>query len=132
MAGLFLAASVIPLPYIATNVASYVEGKGLRPIGGILDTVMVLGATVVGNNVLWKFIEVDYSKPRRDKSKEESDQEYRIGATVGGATIIGLYVGGKYLIGSPTSMWSNALVAASFPGAIAVIFNLGDKILKFH
>ena len=132
MAGLLLAAQIIPLPYIATNVASYVEGKGLRPIGGVMDTVMVLGATVAGSNVFFRLIERDYSKPRKDISKEETNLQYRIGATVGGATTIGLYVGAKYLIGSPTSTWSNALVGASFPGAIAVFFTFGGMIFKSH
>jgi hypothetical protein len=105
MAGLLLIPFLLPVAYGTANAGSYVEGKGLRVIGGVLDVgLMVASAYGVGQ---------EYDTYRTMRPEERG---------VGGNTaltaalFVGNYVALKRLTGSPTSIYTDAAVAGATAG----------------
>ena len=99
--------------YGLANAASYIEGKGLRPIGGILDTGILMGSTV---GALYFNLEQIFTN-------SPSALPLTVGLVAGG------YTTAKFIIGSPTSVMANFVVGTLFlgPGALALIYEMNSK-----
>ena len=117
MAGLILIPLTIPMAYVVSNAGSYIEGKGVRLIGGVLD-VGLMAASTYGVTQ-----EYDLYKTIRPEDKD-------INMTLMLSLFIANYVAMKRLIGSPTSIYTDAAVA----GAVAMlpIVTIGSGILLDH
>ena len=120
MAGMIIAAGLLPVGYVLANAASFIEGKGLRLVGGVLDTGLLIGST---------YALIGYEVPAY---MEVTGFEAKSGAeaALGVAGVSGNYAALKYLIGSPTSTVANLLVGALVVGPLTAMFQVGR--LKFH
>ena len=93
--------------FAISNIGSLVEGKGLRIGGGLLDTGLLLGYSLAVIN-----LSID------DLLPENADKNTK--SAVRSAAFVAMYAGTKYIIGSPTSMLTNTLVAGSFAVGITL------------
>jgi hypothetical protein len=117
---MILAAGLIPMGYVLANAASFIEGKGLRLVGGVLDTGLLFGSTYA----LIRYEVPAYMEVTGFEAKSGAE------ATLGVAGVAGNYAALKYLIGSPTSTVANLLVGTLFVGPLTAISQAGR--LKFH
>ena len=120
MAGLIIAARLIPVGYVLSNAASFIEGKGLRLVGGVLDTGLLAASTIA----LISYEVPAYMNVTGFEANSASE------AALGVAGVAGNYAALKHLIGSPTSTMANLLVGTLFVGPLTVMFKSGK--LKFH
>jgi len=88
--------------FAISNIGSLVEGKGLRIGGGLLDTGLLLGYSLAVINLSIDDLLLPENADENTKSAVRS------------AAFVAMYAGTKYIIGSPTSMLTNTLVAGSF------------------
>jgi len=127
MAGLVLFPVFVGLPLITSNVGSLVEGKGLRIGGALLDTAIFLGSTAATmtlseNHTIAEKVDEFTNSIKSDINTRDLD------FAIGSVSIIGMYVGTKYLIGSPTSVLNNTAVATA---NMAVLYYIMSN-LKTH
>lgn len=114
----FRPGSLDALPYIIgataggafaiSNIGSLVEGKGLRIGGGLLDTGLLLGYSLAVINLNIDDLLLPENADNNTKSAVRS------------AAFVAMYAGTKYIIGSPTSILTNTLVAGSFAFGITL------------
>jgi len=120
MSGMLLIPVFIGLPLITSNAGSLIEGKGLRIGGSLLDTAIFLASTqatmMLGIN--------DTIAEKVEEFNEAIAPDTDLNFAIGSASIIGMYVGTKYLIGSPTSVLNNtAVVTANMAVLYYIIHN---------
>jgi hypothetical protein len=96
--------------FAISNIGSLVEGKGLRIGGGLLDTGLLLGYSLAVINLSIDDLLLPENADENTKSAVRS------------AAFVAMYAGTKYIIGSPTSMLTNALVAGSFAAGTTLFF----------
>ena len=94
--------------FAISNIGSLVEGKGLRIGGGLLDTGLLLGYSLAVINLNIDDLLLPENADKNTKSAVRS------------AAFVAMYAGTKYIIGSPTSMLTNTLVAGSFAVGITL------------
>ena len=119
MAGMLLIPLMIPVAYAASNAGSYIEGKGVRLIGGVLDVGLMAASTYV--------VSSEYDVYRKMRP-EEKDIGGSIPLTV--SLFVANYVAMKRLIGSPTSLYTDAAVAGDVAGLPFVV--IGSAMLLDH
>jgi hypothetical protein len=120
MAGLVGAMIALPYGYAVSNVASVVDGKGLRLAGGVTDSLLLAGTTV---GVLLTVQVLTQTQDDNESLNIKKNPLLALGQT---ALVGGAYAGIKYYLGSPTSTVSDFAVGAAFTGLPVVLMSALD------
>lgn len=119
MAGLVIATAMLPGVYVVANAASFIEGKGLRLLGGLLDVGLLIASVYT---VIYVESEM-YVAVVGQKKRHVDDKSDTLDTVLFATAATGNYVAAKYLIGSPTSTVANLLVGAINIGIPIVILS---------